>query len=686
MSTAAADCRQHLLAAARGRRIRTMREWAEQEIVIPDGPFKGRRYRCDRQPYAGLLLDAFDGGRWDRFVVTGSTQSGKTLTSYCIPCLYHLCEIGETVIAGVPDMRMAADKWRQDLLPVFAAAPRLRRLLPSRGAGSRGGKIEAVTLRNGATLRFMSGGGGDKQRAGFTARVLVVTETDGMDEAGEASREADKITQLEARTRAYSAATGMRKRVYLECTVSTEQGRTWREYIGGTQSRLTLPCPECGAWVEPDREHLVGWEDAEDVVAAREGGRFSCPACGVLWEHAQRREALARLRVLHRGQEIDTDTDEVVGEEPRTDTLGFRWHAAHNAFVDGGDVAADEWRAQRNTDREAAEREMCQYVWARPHIPDVEDISHVDASAVSRRSVEQIRGLIPEDTTHLTAALDIGQYLCHWVLLAFRQCGQVHVVEYGRLEVPSAEIAVERALIVAMRAWRDIITEGWPVEGATDERRSPVAVWVDSGWSVSTDSVYAICRESGNHWRPILGHGAAQKRTAYTHPAVRPPPATAHERHKRGKVHHVGLRYYCELLPKEGLSRVHIDGDHWKAWLHKRLSTPVTELGAMTLHRGTEREHRSFSAHMAAERTYEELKGGKLLLRHELRSRINHWLDATYIACAAGHFAGWRLVERGQRAEAPKARTYPRAEAERGARTTRYPSGRRGGGGWTIGR
>ena len=46
----------------------------------------------------------------------------------------------------------------------------------------------------------MSGGGSDKSRAGFTSRVVVITETDGLDETGGRSREADKVTQLEART------------------------------------------------------------------------------------------------------------------------------------------------------------------------------------------------------------------------------------------------------------------------------------------------------------------------------------------------------------------------------------------------------------------------------------------------------------------------------------------------------
>jgi hypothetical protein len=57
-----------------------------------------------------------------------------------------------------------------------------------------------------------------------------ITETDGMDESGEGSREADKIEQLEGRTLAYGSA----KRIYLECTFSIETGRINREITTGT--------------------------------------------------------------------------------------------------------------------------------------------------------------------------------------------------------------------------------------------------------------------------------------------------------------------------------------------------------------------------------------------------------------------------------------------------------------------
>src|SRR4029453_11347511 len=191
--------------------------------------------------YTGLFFDQVDSGRWSRCVATGPTQSGKSLCCFVIPILYHVFGVGETVICGLPDMDMGIDKWQLDLLPVIEHS-RYKELLPRSGAGSRGARlVEGIQFENGAPLKFMSGGGGDKSRAGFTSRVVVITETDGMDQPGMTSREADKITQLEARTRAY----GSRKRIYMECTVSTEEGRTWQEYIQGTQSQIVLPCPHC---------------------------------------------------------------------------------------------------------------------------------------------------------------------------------------------------------------------------------------------------------------------------------------------------------------------------------------------------------------------------------------------------------------------------------------------------------
>jgi len=188
---------------------RTVREFAEQELIIPNGPHAGERFRCSRQPYSGLLFDAVDSGKFNNITGTGPTQSGKTLNMLLVFLLYHLFEVGENVIFGVPTMDVANDKWREDIVPLIESSG-FAHLLPDKGEGSRGGKLEnAVTFKNGATLKFMTGGSGgkrgDKKRAAYTARVLVITETDGFDERGTGSDEADKISQLEGRVLSYGS-------------------------------------------------------------------------------------------------------------------------------------------------------------------------------------------------------------------------------------------------------------------------------------------------------------------------------------------------------------------------------------------------------------------------------------------------------------------------------------------------
>ncbi len=140
---------------------RPISQWVEQEIVIPTGQYAGNQYRHSRHPVSRIWFRELDRNFWWRHAVVAPTQNGKTFMGYVIPVVYHLFELGETVIVGLPDMRMADDKWQMDFLPVIEAS-RYRDLLPSTGEGSRSGKIKsAVRFLNGAILRFMSAGGRD---------------------------------------------------------------------------------------------------------------------------------------------------------------------------------------------------------------------------------------------------------------------------------------------------------------------------------------------------------------------------------------------------------------------------------------------------------------------------------------------------------------------------------------------
>lgn len=601
-----------------------MREFAEQEIILPTGPYSGRRFKIDRQPWSASWFDALDSGKWRRAVATGPQQSGKTLCASIIPVMYHLFEVKETVLFGVPNLDMVADKWREDFMPAIAAS-KYRELMPDFGAGSRGGSVSRVEFKNGTTLRFMTSGGGDKARAGFTTRILCATEIDGMDESGGSSREADKLSQLEGRTRAH----GDRARVYLECTVSHDEGATWVEYSNGTASKLIVPCPHCSAWITPEREHLVGWKGAENITDAGAKAAFCCPSCAALIDDEQRRAMNQKCKLVHKGQEV-TPEGEITGKPSPTDTLGFRWNAYNNLLVSTSAIAQEEWRCSRSADEENSERKMRQFWWAVPVDSGGKAVSAVDVTAITRRVDESHpRGIVPTDAEFITIGIDLGLRLCHWTAIAWRPNATPHVIDYGRLEVPIDTMASEEAILLALRDFRDTAMKGWPHGTGV---AVPAVVLLDAGneWG---DLVSKLCEETGRAWLPAKGFGTRQYRGG----------RSSHKKESPTKIVQVGDNFHIASVAGWRVPLVDIDADYWKTWLHSRLQTPEGKPGALTLFNGA--DHFTYAKHMTAEKKVEEFVAGKgAVTRWEAISRNNHYLDSTCLACVAGHIAGVRLI------------------------------------------
>ncbi len=428
-----------------------------------------------------------------------------------------------------------------------------------------------------------------------------------MDQSSGTSRESDKITQLEARTRAY----GARKRIYMECTVSTELGRTWQEYKQGTRSRIVLPCPLCGDWVGPEREHLTGWQGAATQADARRTGVFSCPSCGETWSHDDRVAANRKCRLLHEGQTIG-DSKEVEGDIPQTDTLGFRWSAVNNLFLEAEDFAADEWRASRSPDEDNAERELRQFVWCVPIAPTKWAETSLDCSELAGRMINLPRGVVPEGAQWITAAMDLGKYLEHWIVIAWMPDASCHIVDYGRIEVASEDLGVEKATMVALREFRAMVAEGWPVGSADGEPMTPGSVWIDAGYL--TPVVYAFCSDSGKGYLSAIGRGAAQQqRQWYNRPT------------RTGSiVKHVGEGFHINRLRAERIFLAEVDADYWKTWVHQRLSTPQGKEGAMTLFQAAPQEHLALAKHLTAETKTEEFVSGRgVIVKWERLRRQN---------------------------------------------------------------
>jgi phage terminase large subunit GpA-like protein len=607
-----------------------MLEFAEQKVIIPEGDYVGEPYRCYRQPYAKLWFDAVDSGNWVTFVATGPSQSGKTLSCYIIPMLYHLFELNENVVCGIPDMKMAGDKWRVDILPIIMMTE-FADLLPTKGPGSRGGKVhDVIRFKNGAELKFMSGGGGDKHRAGYSSRVLVITEVDALCNSSETSEEADKIEQMLARLRSHGT---LSRRVYLECTVTTRFGYTWAKYEEGTHSKIIMPCQHCGGKVTLEREHLLGWEDCENQIQVLENTYWCCSACGAKWSERERIEAINHCELLHKGQEVDAKGN-ITGDMPQTLTLGFRWSAVNNKFLNAGDIGCDLWDAQRKEDVENAEKKLCQFVFAEPYeSPDLDEIPLRAADIQNRTNYPQ--GLVPPDTQYLTMGIDVHKRWDYWTLIAWGKDLKSHIVDYGMFDNPFDIMEECKAIYEGLMDFKENrINIGWHQEGRSVPR-IPDAVWIDGGYK--PEAVYPfVCHDLGRY-KMSKGFSKVKRYQTSSYKA----PLT------KGKdIGYVGLHYHYKRVKASGREMMEVDADYWKCRVHTALKLAPDIKGSTVLYAADKNAHMAFAHHMVSEMykkvTIEEQ--GEVHAWKVVSKGKTHWLDSTTLAFAAGHFCGFRIM------------------------------------------
>ena len=633
---------------------RSYREWLEKCVVIPDGKYKGQRFRVDRQPVVGLWIDAIDSNQWTEYDFTAPSQFGKTLIAFVGPLLYHACEIAENYVLGVPFADMAANKWELDVKPVMQASPDLRRLIPTSGAGSAGGRIrDMVTLRNGVAIKLMSAGADDAGKAGFTSRVLGVTEAARFSSNGEASVEADPLRQLRARQRAFE---DYERRTYVEGTVTVEEELPWALKRISTDSRIMSPCPHCETWVCPERDCLVGWDTAKSENEAAELGFWSCPSCGQKIEEHERKQALLDAKLIHRGQEVDRQ-GRVIGEAPNTSRLFFRASAFHNMFLSAGSIAKDEWRAQQipedSPERFSADRELCQFVHCIPYVSPMyaEDLV-LDKKAIGSRRIELPAHVLPHDTKWLTLGCDIGEKKLWYLFLATRidEEGNVyrHIPAYGDVDVPSDRMKLDRALTEALSEVHEMAQRGFVIDGTSDARR-PDQEWYDCNFE--TDTVLRYVRAVSDSlklsaaqrkYQPIVGaYGrgvTAMSKTRFSMP-----------RKTNNEIRDVdpARLWYAAKIAHAKTMAVFWDSDTTKWQVQQALTlrafvgddseqTP----GSVTLYAGTSKIHERFAQHVTNERLETKQTGLRGDVQGWVRHGANHLLDCFAMA--------WRATERAK--------------------------------------
>lgn len=273
---------------------------------------------------------------------------------------------------------------------------------------------------------------------------------------------------------------------------------------------------------------------------------------------------------------------------------------------------------------------------------DPEDDTEIEtigltAGKVQSRLSGYEQNTLPQAECRITVGMDIGKFLSYWVKVAWLGNATGMVVDYGVMQTPglgaqSDSKAVEVALLPALMQWRTEI-----LSGVGDH--SPIVpelCFIDA--NAFTHSVYEFIRQVGGvpfaaskGWdtgRFSLGKAGPER-----------------------KLFHEA---YALHQPHEKLWLYHVHTEYWKQWVHERFNTQTYDEsnqvndGSLSLFVHPDKNHhKAFAHHIVAEERREIFVPGKgVQVKWLEKSRLNHWLDATALACAAAGVLGVRLIQR----------------------------------------
>lgn len=287
---------------------------------------------------------------------------------------------------------------------------------------------------------------------------------------------------------------------------------------------------------------------------------------------------------------------------------------------------------------------------------DPPEIGGVDDDGLSPHRVQhQVSGfprrVVPSLCELLTMGVDVGKFLLHWVVIAWRTDGTSYVIDYGISKVHGTtrgtEEGMEQAIVSAIRILCSEKTDD-PYTNAAGEIIPIALTLVDEGWGVSTSAVRAACRDLRPDVFPAKGEGDG---------------ATGEGGRSAGPYHHAQKRTW-DILPGDNWRRVtmrkdriklyHHNAGYWKDWGIQRWLTPIDRPGCrFVFGEFSERDkehvamHAEFSHQVCANCYRDEMKHGRLVRCWGERPGENgdkdHYQDAQELADVAANVMGVRL-------------------------------------------
>lgn len=275
-----------------------------------------------------------------------------------------------------------------------------------------------------------------------------------------------------------------------------------------------------------------------------------------------------------------------------------------------------------------------------PEEEETENTLAISPGLVASRISGLNQNVLPSvPDTKITIGIDIGNYVSHWVKVAWFGNASGVVIDEGELVtanmVKNPEQAfLTKSLITALSGWRTNMLSVNP----------PDFCLIDSGSGLHQEAVYEFVRQAGGvPFMPAKGWEPGR---------FRMPPVNDKGQAPAGKRNF--FECWAHKQPADGLWLYNVNTEFWKRWLQERFMTATFDDnqkindGSLSLFASPDAKRwKELSEHICAEGREELFIPGKgFRSEWKVHNKRNHKLDALALACSAAGVVGVRLIQR----------------------------------------
>lgn len=334
---------------------------------------------------------------------------------------------------------------------------------------------------------------------------------------------------------------------------------TWSLFQQGSRHHWCWPCPHCSDYFVP-RRNLLRYPKSGTPMERSQYVTVECPSCGIDIEHSYKTTMNERGRYVAPGQTIDKEGN-VSGAFTQRKALSYWASGLASPFVTWTDRVAAYLDATEMQD-DAEIQTAVNGGFGECYSPGLGDTAEWSELKEKSKNSRYQRGSVPDGVEFLCLTVDVQKRSLPWVLRGWGGRATSWLVDYGHIRGETAEQEVWDRLSEMCDDHHD----GLPIKLA----------FVDSGFrpgkpdTLPLNRIYEFCRQKGKRVRPTKGS---------SNPMRTPLLISRLELNRKGKSSRYGLDY------------IRLDTDHWKQWVHERITWDEMRPGAWMLPRGVDDDY-----------------------------------------------------------------------------------------------